>query len=116
MTSLNGTVIDSGTREPVPGATISINQGNLRLAEKAADGNGNFSISSPYDADSVTISAIGFGSRTWKLPDFAGLFAWELTRSIPVLPEAVVTTKKTKNLLLFGGLALLALFAIRRKQ
>jgi len=94
---VSGKVLDNATREPIQYATVSLHIGDLQLVALSADRNGDFTISSPYQATAFKVSAVGFTPRSWVLPDMAGLYVWELSRVIKTEPEVIVTSGQQRG-------------------
>ncbi|WP_158093852.1 carboxypeptidase-like regulatory domain-containing protein [Algoriphagus ratkowskyi] len=97
--AINGKVIDSQTTSPIPFASIKV---KAKMLGVVSNGNGDFQIPIEYRnaADSLTISCIGYTSKTVALRDLQDsvINFIKIAPSISSLDEVVVTTKKKKNL------------------
>lgn len=85
-----GTVIDSQTGAPIPGATVRHSANNQVLNQEIADAQGQFTAYTYIPADTVTITSAGYKGFSWPASAYQNKF--ELERNFVTLPPAVVTS------------------------
>ena len=107
-------VIDNETRDPLPGATVALYAGNVRLNQVAADANGAFLIDTDGTPDRITVTNASYLGRSWKLPDYAGLYVFELSRNYATGPGVTVTAGRIPKWVFPVGL--LALLLLIKKK
>ncbi|MES3018583.1 MAG: carboxypeptidase-like regulatory domain-containing protein [Bacteroidota bacterium] len=101
-----GKVLDSTTRAPIPGATVAIYSGNIRLSAVAASGAGEFTIMTLDSSrpDRLGISSVGYTEKFFDISAAVGTNTFMLNQDIKDLPPVIVTSSSKKNwwwLLLF---------------
>ena len=110
--TINGKILDSGTGEGLPGATVRLYSGANLVWQAIANQDGYFQYSGPAGITDIVISSTGY--IPWKFPASEYQHVWELERDIRQLDPVVITSgSKTKNLLL---LALLAVVLLSNKK
>ena len=110
--SLNGTIYDSVTHEPIPFVNIGVNNKN---AGTVSDLEGNFSLKDfkKYIGDSITFSHVSYYSKTFKVINTSDLEV-SLQPREEELSEVIISSRKLKkkrtgvrtfNPLLWGALS-----------
>ncbi len=94
QTTITGTVLDSDSKEPIVGATISNAQTHKALT--VTDLSGQFSIESTK-ATTIKISFIGYEPQTMTLSGNS-TFHYYLKQEIKTLDEVVVTAQESRKL------------------
>lgn len=85
QTTITGTVVDSETGEPLPGATIAVQGTNVGVVTNV---DGEFSISPPTRSATIVVSFVGYQPKT--LPGAANVGTVELEPSTVGLDEVQV--------------------------
>jgi hypothetical protein len=94
MTRVRGTVIDAGTKEPLPFVNIVFVGKNIGTT---TDYNGKYSIETLWASDSLQASFLGYNSQTKKIiPEKNQVINFELESKSINLNEVVVSTKKKR--------------------
>lgn len=97
-TSYYGTVSDSSSGEPVPGATVLFTSGDQRLKQVIADRDGYFEASFINRPDKINITAAEY--KGWMFPASEYQHKFELEREMHVLDPVVVTAGKKSSWIL----------------
>jgi hypothetical protein len=117
--TIYGKVLDNDTRQPVPGATVTLWKNNIKVAAVAASVDGDFSISPPAGIiipDQLGISSVGYIEKFYPIAEASGTSHFLLIRDIKELPPVVVTPGGTKsNTWLWWALGIAAAIALRKK-
>lgn len=102
--------------EPVPGATVELWAGNVRLNAVAANNEGLFSISTNAVPDSLKITSAGYESRIFGFAEYEDFWTFFIK---PIYREGetpvVYATIKKSNVGLIA-IALLLLLAAKKKK
>jgi TonB-linked SusC/RagA family outer membrane protein len=85
--SITGKISNTGTKEPLQGATVLVKGTNTGVQ---TDAEGKFSLSVPSSGATLIVSAVGFKSREIAVGESAN-YDVELTEGIDPLEEVVVT-------------------------
>ncbi len=94
MTRVRGTVIDAGTKEPLPFVNIVFVGKNIGTT---TDYNGKYSIETLWASDSLQASFLGYNSQTKKIiPEKNQVVNFELKSKSIDLNEVVISTKKKR--------------------
>ena len=90
-----GTLMDEGTREWIPGASIEVLNvsGQKTGAGFPSNTYGSFATTVPQGS-SLLITHVNYYPMTVKADFFSNGAVLEMTKKIPGLPEVVVTAKK----------------------
>ncbi|MDQ2753580.1 MAG: carboxypeptidase-like regulatory domain-containing protein, partial [Bacteroidota bacterium] len=86
--TINGRVINSGDRQPVPGATVQVR--NTKIATQTGN-DGNFSVRVPADSSSLIITVIGYEQLEMPTVGKTSLGDIAIKSSIATLNDVVVT-------------------------
>lgn len=119
MTVFSGQIVDRDSGAGIPSATVQAWVGNLMLAGVAADGNGNFTISTNAVPDTVKVSSVGYSDVIYP---YAPLFSnpqmytsVPLAKNIKEEDNVTVTATKVSPVVWIGaGLLLLLLLSKKR--
>ncbi len=84
---VTGTVMDVDTQEPVPGATVIIEN---TTTGTITDVDGNFTLEIPSRASVILISFVGYASQTWVVPEGETVIHVRLRESVHSLEDVVV--------------------------
>ncbi len=84
---VTGTVTDSETRDPIPGATVQV-QG--ATTGTATDNDGNFTLEIPSRVSVMVIRSVGYSPQEWVLPAGATHVDVQLRPSVLGLEEVIV--------------------------
>lgn len=116
---VQGTVIDSVTNKPLPGATIELWYGTTKLDSFQANSEGSFLTTIMSYPDTIKVSHVGYNEYQGR-PNTDGLpMTYVLTRDVKELENFSVTSfiKKNKNgALIAGGLLFLLLLASKKRR
>jgi hypothetical protein len=115
--TIYGKVIDSETRAAIPGATVALYAGNLRLAAVAATGTGEFTltISDTSRPDKLLITSVGYLEKSIDPLSAAGTTVFMLERDVKELPPVVIYPTKGKNWM-WWALGIAVLIGMSKKQ
>jgi len=117
MTSISGRVLNWNTIEPVPGATVELWAGNVRLTSAAANNEGTFSLSTNGVPDSLKISSAGYITRQFGFAEYESFWTFFLQPNYREGETPVVyATLKKKSLLPIALLFLLLGIAAKKKK
>jgi len=117
MTTITGRVLNWVTIEPVPGATVELWAGNLKLKSAAADSEGIFNLSTTAVPDSLQITSVGYISRRFGFAEYENFWTFFLQPNIKDIEGATVyaTLKKT-NWWPLAMIGLLLLISKKKKR
>ena len=94
---VRGTIIDAETKEPIPGATvIEQDAENRTITGVVSDFDGNFAIRIKNPNNNLSVSTMGYKSKTIPLTD-ASEYTIELIPSVSDLEEVLITAEKPVN-------------------
>jgi hypothetical protein len=115
MTTITGRVLDWITITPVPGATVELWAGNVKLKSVAADNNGTFELSTTAVPDHLQISSAGYTTRTFGFAEYENFWTFFIQPNYREgeTPIVYATIPKKKNWL---GVALLIGIIILAKK
>jgi hypothetical protein len=111
-----GKVLDETTREPIPGATIYLYNGSVKVASAIATNAGEFTVTTggyAAAADKLLISSVGYAEKWFSLSDQQ--VSYLLSRDEKELPPVVVTSGK-KSTWLWWVLGAGLLVSIKKKR
>ncbi len=86
--TVTGRIINSGDRQPVPGATVQVR--NTTIATQTGN-NGNFSVQVPVDSSSLIITVVGYEQLEMPTVGKTSLGDIAIKSSIATLNDVVVT-------------------------
>lgn len=115
--TIYGKVIDSETRAGIPGATVALYAGNVRLTAAAATSTGEFTltISDVNRPDKMLITSVGYLDKTFDPQSAAGTTVFMLDRDVKELPPVVIYPTKNKAWL-WWALGIAVLIGMSKKQ
>lgn len=94
--TIYGRVLDTESREPVPGATVALYNGQTKVAATVATAAGEFTLttSNAYDIQGMklVITSVGYLNGSFELSDKQNVYL--LLRDIKELPPVVIYPKK----------------------
>lgn len=116
---LQGQIVDKDTGEPLPGSTVELWYGNVRLNAVAAGSNGSFSIGSQSTPDLFTITHASYKPGKYLYPKFGDLNRFELERNVVEGEPVIIMAKGTlnnKGLLWLLGIGLFLVFIEKKRK
>lgn len=110
----SGQVADSVTAEPIAGATVQLLRGGQPVASQAANGQGQFSLSTGIPADQIAISAASYKDMVFPASPYQHNF--ELEPDVTKLPPVILPPGSTKKDHTWMILAILAVAILASKK
>ena len=90
--TISGVVVESGTNEPLPGATVKIVNTTIGTM---TDIDGRFSLSVPVSAQQVAVSYVGFSPRTVDITDNMRIILAESNMMTEIVIDGYAARKKS---------------------
>ncbi len=111
-----GRVKDSQTGAGIPGATVILIGGGRSIATAFADSQGDFSITTFIQPDSINFSSVGYQSFSFPASEYQ--HTYELEKDYRVIDPVILPPYPVarKNNFIFPALALLALIMLAKKR
>lgn len=113
--TIYGKTVDQETKAPLSGATITLSNGNVMLANTFANNEGMFYLNTSQNPNLLSITMVGYKAANFTLPVNEDKTYFELTKNYSDLDNVTVTTgKKSLSWLLWAGI--IALFIKENKK
>ncbi len=115
MTVFTGQVTDAETGNGIPSATIEAWVGNLLLVRSAANGNGDFAVSTSSTPDTIKVTSVGYEAASYPFsPGMETMIP--LNRAVKEEGNVTVTSHKLSPGILVGlGFLLLLLLGSKKR-
>ncbi len=113
--TIYGKAVDQETKAPLNGATITLSNGNVMIANTIASSEGMFYLNTSQYPTLLSITSVGYKSANFPLPTNEDKTYFELQKNYSELDNVTVTTgKKSLSWLLWAGI--IALFIKENKK
>lgn len=118
MANYTGKIQDAYSYKGIPYASIQAYSGKTYLGGTSANGNGEFSLKTNWDADTLEVSSVGYSSFRFPASEFQHV--WELEPNNKEMEEVVIASnpkpkQKKQNWAMWAMMGLLLLVIAKKK-